>query len=319
VRYLTGESTPEEREDVDRWIAADPGHKDYADRLFRIWEESRRLGPPRPVNAGAAWQRFVQSGKIPVKAGEGPVRVRVVKLFPWRAVAVAVVVLLAAGVGGWWGLTRRGDNGGAGLSITAGAAVRTDTLPDGSRVTLNKFSSLVLARDGRVARLTGEGFFQVVHEASRPFTVEVGGVTIRDVGTSFNVKAVNGRTEVVVEEGAIVVGDSVQSVRAGAGEKVVIGVHGGISKVTTGDKLYQYYRTRKFVCHKTPLPELVAALNEAYGVKIVIRGDAVRDLLLTTTFTNHDDLNSILGVITRTFGLVTEKNGDMIIMKQPDD
>ena len=311
VRYLTGESTPEEWEEVSRWIAADPSHKRYADELFEIWKESRRLGPPRPVDAAAAWERFVQSGKIPVTGGGA------VRIFPWRVVAAAVV-LVVAGVCGWWSMT--GKKAVAGLSINAGSTVRTDTLPDGSRVTLNKFSSLELpgkwGRGSRVAKLTGEAFFQVVHEPNRPFTVETGGVTIRDAGTSFDVRSLNGTTEVIVEDGAIVVTNSTQTVRAAAGEKVVIAArYGGISKTTAGDKLYQYYRTKKFVCHKTPLPELVAALNEAYGAKIVIRGDAVRDLLLTTTFDN-DDLNSILSVITRTFGLVAEKNGDMIILKQ---
>lgn len=318
VKYLLGEATPEEGEKVSRWIAADPSHKSYADDLQKIWKESRRLAPPQPVDASAAWQRFVQSGKIPGDNGTRHVRIEVIeKIFPWRAVAAAVF-LLAAGICGWWALTGKEEI--AGLSIKSGSIVRTDTLPDGSRVTLNKFSSLVLpgkwGRGSRVARLTGEAFFQVVHEPRRPFTVEIGSVTIRDVGTSFDVRSVNGTTEVIVEDGAIIVTDSARIIKAVAGEKVVIAAgHGGISKTTAGDKLYQYYRTKKFVCHKTPLPELVAALTEAYGVRVVIQGDAVRNLLLTTTFDN-DDLNSILSVITKTFGLVAEKKGDLIILKQ---
>jgi ferric-dicitrate binding protein FerR (iron transport regulator) len=318
VKCLTGEPTPEEREAASRWIAADPGHKSYADALQTAWKESRRLAPPGRVDASAAWERFVKSGKIPAGGRDGAKRVRIG--LPLRAVAAAVL-LLGAGAGAWWGLTR--DAEVAGLSFTAGAVARTDTLPDGSRVTLNKYSSLVLpakwGRGSRVARLTGEGFFQVVHEPGRPFTVEAGGVTIRDVGTSFNVRPVNGATEVVVEDGVVLVTDSVQTVRAAAGEKVVIAArHGGIRKTSADDQLYQYYRTKKFVCRKTPLPQLVTALNEAYGAKIVVHGDAVRDLRLTTTFDN-DDLDSILSVITRTFGLVAERNGDLIILKRPDD
>lgn len=324
MKYFQEEATPEEREEVRQWIAADPGHRSYADDLQRIWKESGRLAPPETPDASAAWQRFLQSGKIPATAGTGTEQVRVEKIEkinPWRAVAAAVF-LLAAGIGSWWALTKRETRTEeiAALSLKTQAIVRTDTLPDGSRVTLNKFSSLVLpgkwGRGSRVARLTGEAFFQVVHEPSRPFTVEIGGVTIRDVGTAFNVRSVNGLTEVVVEDGAIVVTDGAFTLKAAAGEKVVIaGPNGGISKTTADDKLYQYYRTKKFVCHKTPLPELVAALNEAYGANVVIRGDAVRNLLLSTTFEN-DDLYSILSVITRTFGLVAEKKGDLIILKQ---
>jgi transmembrane sensor len=325
VKYLLGEATSAEGEEVSRWMAADPSHKSYADDLQKIWKESRRLGPPERIDASAAWQRFRQSGKIPVTAGDGTIKVRIERLeriYPWRAVAAAIF-LLAAGIGGWWALTKRETHKEeiAALSIKTQSTVRTDTLPDGSRVTLNKFSSLVLpgkwGRGTRAAKLTGEGFFQVVHEPSRPFIIEIGTVTIRDAGTSFNVRSMNGTTEVIVEDGAIVVTDSGLTVRATAGEKVVITAdHRGISKTIAADKLYQYYRTKKFVCHKTPLPEFVAALSEAYGVRVVLQGDAVRNLLLTTTFDN-DDLNSILSVVTRTFGLVAERKGDLIILKQP--
>ena len=323
VKYLLAEATPEEREEVVRWIAADPDHKSYANDLQKIWKDSRRLTPPELLDASTAWQRFLQSGKIPVTAGDSAIRIgKLEKIYPWRTVAAAVFVL-AAGIFSWWALTKRetGKEEMAAMSIQSQSTVRTDTLPDGSRVTLNKFSSLVLpekwGRGRRVAKLTGEGFFQVVHESTRPFTVEIGSVTIQDAGTSFNVRSVNGATEVIVEEGSIIVTDSALTVRAAAGEKVIITAHhGGISKTTAADKLYQYYRTKKFVCHKTPLRELVEALNEAYGVKIVMQGNAVGELLLTTTF-EEDDLNNILSVIAKTFGLVAEKKGDLIILKQP--
>jgi ferric-dicitrate binding protein FerR (iron transport regulator) len=324
VKYLLGEATPEEKEEITRWIAADPGHKSYADDLQEVWKESGRLAPPEPVDASTAWQRFQQSGKIPGTAAYSAYQVRIEKikkLHPWRAVAAAIF-LLAAGIGAWWALKKDEPRKEemASLSINTQSAVRTDTLPDGSRVTLNKFSSLVLhgkwGQGSRVAKLTGEAFFQVVHEPGRPFTVEIGSATIQDVGTSFNVRSLDSATEVIVEDGAIVVTDSAFSVKAVVGQRVIIAAgHRGISKTTSDDRLYQYYRTKKFVCRKTPLPELVEALNAAYGVKIILQGDAVRNLLLTTTFDN-DDLDSILSVVTRTLGLVPERKGDLIILKQ---
>jgi transmembrane sensor len=305
VKNQLGEATQEEKEEVTRWMAADPSHKMYADELHEMWKDSGRLAPPVLPDATAAWQRFQQSGKIPAKTNAG---------YPWRAVA-AVLFFVAAGIGSWWALAIK--HTGTAVSISTQSTVRTDTLPDGSRVTLNKYSSLVLRGKGsRIARLTGEAFFQVVHKPDRPFTVEVGSATIQDVGTSFNVRSLNDATEVIVEDGAILVTDGTFTVKASAGERVLIAAgHGGISKTTAGDQLYQYYRTKKFVCHKTPLPEFVAALNTAYGVNIVLQGDAVRNLLLTTTFDN-DDLNSILSVVTRTLGLIAQRKGEVIILKQ---
>ena len=80
------------------------------------------------------------------------------------------------------------------------------------------------------------------------------------------------------------------------------------------NRLYQYYRTKSFLCRKTPLSELITALNEAYGTHIVVQNEAINRLQITATFDN-EDLDSILAVITRTFGLNIQKKGGSIILK----
>jgi ferric-dicitrate binding protein FerR (iron transport regulator) len=50
--------------------------------------------------------------------------------------------------------------------------------------------------------LTGEAFFQVRHNADKPFIIHAGDAVIRDIGTSFNVKEErNGEVVVAVKEG----------------------------------------------------------------------------------------------------------------------
>jgi transmembrane sensor len=67
------------------------------------------------------------------------------------------------------------------------------TLPDGTKVWLNAASSITyptaFAGSNRTVEMTGEAYFEVVHDKRRPFTVRVGGQTIRDIGTRFNVNA----------------------------------------------------------------------------------------------------------------------------------
>ena len=66
-------------------------------------------------------------------------------------------------------------------------------LPDGSIVWLNSASSLEyvtnFTRDKRIVKLKGEAYFDVVKDPSRPFIVESTGMSIRALGTAFNVKA----------------------------------------------------------------------------------------------------------------------------------
>lgn len=69
------------------------------------------------------------------------------------------------------------------------------TLPDGSKVFLNSASSLKYPVDfngkERKVELTGEAYFEVVHNSTQPFSVIAAGQTIEDIGTHFNINAYN--------------------------------------------------------------------------------------------------------------------------------
>jgi ferric-dicitrate binding protein FerR (iron transport regulator) len=68
-------------------------------------------------------------------------------------------------------------------------------LPDGSRVLLNSSSSLTyptsFSGNERKVELTGEAYFEVAHNPSKPFRVNSNGQTVEVLGTHFNINAYN--------------------------------------------------------------------------------------------------------------------------------
>src|SRR5690606_32076430 len=66
-------------------------------------------------------------------------------------------------------------------------------LPDGTNVWLNTASSIqypaVFSGNERHITLTGEAYFEVAHDISRPFNVDANGSLIQVLGTHFNVSA----------------------------------------------------------------------------------------------------------------------------------
>jgi hypothetical protein len=66
-------------------------------------------------------------------------------------------------------------------------------LADGTNVWLNAASSLkyptAFTGSERVVELTGEAYFEVVHNSKQPFKVKTANQTIQDIGTQFNVNA----------------------------------------------------------------------------------------------------------------------------------
>jgi ferric-dicitrate binding protein FerR (iron transport regulator) len=79
---------------------------------------------------------------------------------------------------------------------------RIVTLKDGTKVTLNASSSLVyrdswIGSQMRSVDLSGEAYFKVMSDARKPFVVNASGLSIKVVGTTFNVKSYDNDEHVV--------------------------------------------------------------------------------------------------------------------------
>lgn len=86
------------------------------------------------------------------------------------------------------------------------AEMRVVPLPDGSRVTLAPKSRLRFEFNGKARRVQlvdGEAYFEIVHDASRPFEVHAGHAVIRDLGTKFDVNHTSDSLRVAVLEGSV--------------------------------------------------------------------------------------------------------------------
>lgn len=78
-------------------------------------------------------------------------------------------------------------------------------LPDGSKVWLNAESSIkypgAFAGNKRMVTVSGETFFEVAKDASRPFTVSIGDVSVEALGTAFNINGFDNR--ITLTEGSV--------------------------------------------------------------------------------------------------------------------
>jgi transmembrane sensor len=102
-----------------------------------------------------------------------------------------------------------------------------------------------------------------------------------------------------------------------AGEQLVIDKNDSLLvKQPVTDKLYNYYRTKEFICDDTPLWKLIDVVNEAYNVQIVFGDKALRELRIVSPFYN-ESLEQVLDVISLTFNLkVVKRDGKIILEKQ---
>jgi ferric-dicitrate binding protein FerR (iron transport regulator) len=316
VKYLLGEATSAEIKSVEQWVNASLENSRYFNHFQLIWETSKQLVVPPTINTDEAWQRFEQ--RTEKASGKQTIVRRINSRFSWMH-AAAILILSAGFLTLAYFLSNPGSN--TPVTIASSNNPRSDTLPDGSVVMLNKKSSISYTpgfnRESRKVNLKGEAFFSVTRNEQKPFIISINDISVRVIGTSFNIKSTGETTQIIVETGIVQVTKNNSTILLRPNEKLVTSAdERTLTKEKTTDRLHQYYRSKEFVCDKTPLWKLVEVLNEAYNANIVIESKELQSLPLTTTFYN-ESLEQILSVIGETFDIsVQHKGGQILLTKQ---
>lgn len=308
MTYLLGEANAEEIRLVDEWLAANPENGNYYDQLKQVWEKSKLIAASSSVDTNAAWNRFQARTQVHKAKSRNSLFLRV---------AATVIFVIGAALLGIYLNDQYGNTPQMAVSTIEKTLI--DTLPDGSVVTLNKKSSISYPQkfkgNTRKIQLKGEAFFNVSPDKTKPFIIDVKDIQVEVVGTSFNIRENKESTSVIVETGIVKVTKAGNTITLTAGEMMEIIDSGKIiNKSKSSDKLYNYYRSKQFVCEDTPLWKLVQVLNEAYGSEIVITRSELKDLKINTTF-NDASLDEILSVIHETFLITVTKKDNRILLQ----
>ncbi|MDN5286675.1 MAG: FecR family protein [Mucilaginibacter sp.] len=317
IKYILGEASSDEAQEIETWTAASNANAKKFEEVKIILETSKRLAQVSPLDEVEAWEKFKE--KRATKQQEPAKVISINRNTAWLRIAVAVIFLIG---GGWiaYHLYDQSANSTALVSIRTANSVRTDTLPDGSVVHLNRNTSISYTgnfKSRREIKLTGEAFFEVKHNEQVPFTVHVNDITVRDIGTAFNIKSKQQNTEVIVESGIVQVSKATNSVRLTPNEMVRV-KHGDtqLKVEQSPDMLYNYYRSKVFNVTNTPLWRVVKLLNDAYGTDIKIENKGLLNVPITLPINWDDPVGKVLEAIKETTpGIHIDKTDNYIVIK----
>jgi ferric-dicitrate binding protein FerR (iron transport regulator) len=320
AKYLAEEATPVEIEILMEWRKASPENENKFLQFNKIFTESSSLKNIVSIDTDAAWIRLQNRLKLNEEKTGKVIPIKGRKQFS-LFIRIAAVLLLAAGLGTvFYFLTDRLDSNF--IQVATTDSTKEFLLPDGSNLTLNQNSSVayksgIFSRERRV-KLKGEAFFNVVHDTSSTFIVEVGKLEIKDIGTAFNVKAIEGTGLVIVSvfEGEVQITTAESnSLFLKAGEEATYDVNAhSLEKSEKIDKNISAYKDKIFIFENADIATVIMTLNEIYSVNLELNPaeSSIRNCRITVTF-NNESIEIIAETIAETLGLELVKENNRII------
>ncbi len=314
ARYAAGECSPSEREELLAWASVDADRQRLLDEVQHAWSHARES--ERPFDAGAAWDDL--DGRIRRRARVHPLAVRR-EVRPRRR--AAGYVLRIAAVLAMIGLTTLlirslTDAGRPAPTAEASPSVHQTgrgeraviRLSDGTTVRLNAQSELSVPRAfegaARTVGLKGQAFFEVAHDAARPFRVETVRGEVQVLGTSFDVSAYPDGEPFRV---AVVTGRV--ALRSAGADTVMLLARTLATVVDTLPPIirknapldgYLAWLSGRLEFHDAPFGEVVAQLSRWYDLDIEVDVAPREVMKLNATFKDEplgEILNSISTVL----------------------
>ena len=310
---FSGEATPTEKDDLNRWIGESPANKRIFEQAQRIWQKSHTyfsssdLGSDRQkIN-----DQIIQQLSTPAKN-------RTLNIWFYRVAAVLALPIML-GIGWYLGSSKMNYETQMCEVTAPKGQISKCVLADGTEVWLNAGTTLkydpTLKGSMREVNLDGEAYFKVTKNKHKPFAVNTKYAQVKVLGTIFNLKAYSGedKVETTLEEGSVefsLNGSTAKPVEMKPGEQVVYNI--SEKKITLGQVetyLHTAWKDGKFVFKDADLKTIIQELEKLYDVHIHLENDSLLKLHFRGMFEYEQNIFSALETLERTTNIKYRMNG----------
>jgi transmembrane sensor len=314
-----GGLTPAQEKEFQRWLAADVRHAAHYGQFDETWSLLAELKDRVQLAA--------EIESAPARRASHFSRI-------WFPVLAAAAVI-ALGFTLW----PRPNPGFVRYAIaTEAGGMKKLELPDGSVVRLNSDTAVAIeltVGERRVDLQRGEAHFTVARDPFRPFIVSAAGVSVRAIGTAFNVMLKSASLEVLVTEGKVKIEERTndQSVLPNptdnhpvlaAGQKVVFTlgsfptstpVAAVVSLPAPEIEQALAWQNKLLEFDQKPLSAVIAEFNRYNQHQLVI----VDEALARRTFggvLRADNYEDLVVLLENRFGVIAERSGHQTVLRQ---
>lgn len=309
--FLPNRFSPDTEEDVQRWIIEEDNTETKKEASLDFWNA---IDMETNGESFQALKRFNTKRNIP------PIKK---KLYPVRTIAAILIVAIIAS--GGYIYYNYNHNQEIEYTVALGET-KSVNLPDGSQVWINAGSTLkysgISGSNERTVYLDGEAYFRVQSNPSKPFIVQTPNLSIKVLGTEFNIKAYTDElfATAVLDKGEI-------EIKAGKNKSYVLKPKellrynipdDEIVISTVSDNEATNWMNGTLVFTNATLQEILKTIERRFNVTINpgnINADKQQDI--TVKFIKNDNLDDVMDILTELLGNITyTKDGNNILLKE---
>lgn len=279
VRHLQGKASDSDKSELLRLLEGNPAMREEYASLAALYKTSEVLDSEKDLTSRMLSRLnariYSEESKRPTRRSGS----RIAR--PIMAVCAAAAAMAAAFFLGMGIRHQAAPEAMEKCEFTAYSNQSSDVsaimLDDSTRVWLGTNSSLLYGKDSlrneRVAKLTGDAYFDVHHDASHPFIVKTGSVFVKVLGTAFCVRNDNtdGKVSVILEKGSVrlMTPQGVGLVRLSPDQMAEMDTKtGDLSVEPVGAAPYIVQHYNKVALQQATLSDIISHIERMYGVRI---------------------------------------------------
>lgn len=303
-RFIDKTASPTEVEEFLSMMKRDDYNEEVQALLDEFWNEPSSVTPLGEERAEKIFKKIMDY------SNEGLSK-RAFSISPQFYRAIAAILVIGLSVFFYTNYKKDTNSSGSTSVVTAIKKYekpmrRFINLPDGSSVILNENSQIELAENfksdqNREVYLMGEAYFDIAHDAKRPFIVHTGKLKTTVLGTAFNVKSSAGAktVTVTVTRGKVKVGDEKQTFNIiTPNEQVVFKEEkNNVVKVPVKAESYIKWTSEDIYFDDVNMKDVAKQLQERFGISILFSNEQIKSCKFSATFMKSQSLPQILNVI----------------------
>ncbi len=319
-RYLTNKFSRQDFIELMDNISNERGISEFQSKFAEEWVQSMRQN--EETDKQDRLKLHYEASAIIANSEKNKTRLRVKRHHTIRyAASFALIIIATASTLIFMNRNNvRIESKMCNISIPAGEK-KEIKLSDKSDIYINSASSLkypqTFEKEQRVVELAGEAFFKITPDKKRPFIVNTGQISIKVVGTSFNVRSYDEDEwiGVTVSTGIVSVSifDENSSVQLTPSEELWINKKKHYFQKSKKDVLQaSSWRDGYLYFDKAPIKDVINTLNRKYAVNITLERPA-EEYTITGEHDNKS-LQSVLESICFITKLKYKKDGNNITL-----